>query len=236
MGLFNWQRQWRGAGIGYVVLLIIASVFYGNQPGLGASTHQLVAFFNGDRTHILIAAVIFCCAFLALLWFGAALSSLLRDAGKDGWAAAVTASSAALAALLFVRMTVRATLALSIAGSGASHLTSGFADLGWGLTVIGAFPTGMFVIAAAIGLSRAHLISKKLLSTGVIAGVLALLGGTTWALHGIWAPDGMFETISQLVVFAWIVAISGVLAMRSPSRSRANKDVLARRVAIDPTS
>jgi hypothetical protein len=236
MRMFNWERLWRGAGIGYVVLLLVASVFYGTQPGLGASTGKLVAFFDGDRTHILIAAVIFCCGFLELLWFGSALSSLLRDARKEVWASAVTASSAAFAALLFVRMTVRATLALSIAGSGASQATHAFADLGWGLTVIGAFPSGMFVLATAFGLSRAHLISKKLFSTGVVAGALALLGGTTWASHGFWAPDGGFQNISQFVVFAWIVVISGVLAKRMPSRSRANEVVLDTPVTLDPTA
>jgi hypothetical protein len=36
------------------------------------STNQLVSFFDGDRTRILVATVISCFAFLELLWFGAA--------------------------------------------------------------------------------------------------------------------------------------------------------------------
>jgi hypothetical protein len=68
-------------------------------------------------------------AFLNLLWFAAALSTDLRDTGKSGWGAAVTASSAALGAILFTRMTVRAALAFSIAGSGGTGVTSGLNDL-----------------------------------------------------------------------------------------------------------
>jgi hypothetical protein len=106
--MLGWERQWRSAGIVSFALVIVAFVIYGSQPKLGASADQLVSFFDGDRTRILIATVVFCFAFLELLWFGAALSSVLRDAGKGGWGAAATAASAATGAILFLRMTVRA--------------------------------------------------------------------------------------------------------------------------------
>ena len=96
---------------------------------MGASADKLVSFYDGDRTRILIATVFFCFSFLELLWFGAALASVLRDAGMGGWGAAATASSAAWGAVLFVRMTVRAALAFSIAGSGSQQLTSGSTTL-----------------------------------------------------------------------------------------------------------
>jgi hypothetical protein len=50
--------------------------------------------------------------------------------------------------------------------------------------------------------------------------VLVLLGGTTWASDGFWAPDGAYARISQIVLFAWIAVLSGFLAMR-PSTARA---------------
>jgi hypothetical protein len=215
--MLSWERQWRGAGVGFAVLLIVAGVFYGNQPKRGASADQLAAFFHGDRTRILIATVIFCFAFLELLWFGAALSSVLQDAGKNGWAAAATASSAAMGGILFLRMAVRATLAFSIAGSGSPQVTSGLADLGWVLGVILAFPAAMFVMAGAFGLRRASLISRRFFAVGVLAVVVGLLGGTTWASRGVWSPDGAYSLVSQIVVFLWIAVMSAALAMRSSS-------------------
>jgi hypothetical protein len=219
--MLSWERQWRSAGVGFAVLLIVAGIFYGNQPKQGASAAQLVSFFHGDRTRILVATVIFCFAFLELLWFGAALSSVLRDAGKGGWAAAATASSTAMGGILFVRMTVRAALAFSIAGSGSPQITSGLADLGWALGVILAFPAAMFAMAGAFGLRRAGLISSRFFAVGVLAVVVGLLGGTTWASHGFWSPNGAYSLISQIVVFLWIAVISAALAMRSPSPVRA---------------
>src|SRR5438309_1695781 len=69
----NWERLWRSAGIQFVVFFIIAWIVYGDQPKVGASAHKLVSFYDGDRTRILIATVIFGFAVLNLLWFAAAL-------------------------------------------------------------------------------------------------------------------------------------------------------------------
>jgi hypothetical protein len=194
---------------------------YGKQPRLGASPAELVSFFHGDRTRILIATVIFCFAFLELLWFGVALSSALRDAGMGGWAGAAIASSAAMAALLFLRMTVRAALAFSIAGTGTMAVASALADLACVLTVVLFFPTAMFVMSGAFGLWRARIISSRFFGIGVAAVILTLLGGTTWARDGLWAPDGGYSTIAQLVAYLWIAVISGVLYMRSPATATA---------------
>jgi hypothetical protein len=217
----NWERNWLGGGVLFVVLLVIASVFYGSQPNLGASPAELVSFFHGDRTRILIATVIFCFAFLELIWFGAAVSSVLRDAGLGGWAGAAIASSAALGALLFLRMAIRAALAFSIVGAGTLAVAPALSDFAFVLTVLMAFPTAMFVMASAFGLWRAEIISQRFFTVGVAAVILTLLGGTTWASDGFWAPDGAYQLISQLVAYAWIAVISGVLYMRSPATATA---------------
>jgi hypothetical protein len=39
---------------------IVAFFVYGSQPKLGASTADLLSFFHGHRTRILIATVVFC--------------------------------------------------------------------------------------------------------------------------------------------------------------------------------
>jgi hypothetical protein len=112
-----WERLWRMSGINFVVFFIIAYVLYGHQPQVGASADALVAFYGGDRTRILIAAVVSGLAVLNLLWFAAALRTTLADAGQGGWGAAATASSAAVGGLFLLLITVGAALAYSIAGS-----------------------------------------------------------------------------------------------------------------------
>src|SRR5258706_11728164 len=106
-----WERLWRMSGINFVVFFIIAYFIYPNQPQVGAPADALVAFYSGDRTRILIAAVVAGMAFLNLLWFAAALRTTLADAGRDGWGAAATASSAAVGGLFFLLITGGAALA-----------------------------------------------------------------------------------------------------------------------------
>ena len=82
-GVF-WERLWRAAGIQSLGLFIIGYVIYGYQPHVGASADALVAFYDGDRARILIAAVFFGLSVLNLLWFAAALRTSLADAGRSG--------------------------------------------------------------------------------------------------------------------------------------------------------
>ena len=215
-----WDRLWRSAGIQFVVLFVIAYFIYGDQPKVGSSPDTLVSFYDGNRMRIVIATFIFGMAVLNLLWFAAAIRSALRDAGQDGWGAAVTASSAALGGILFVLMTVGAALAYKIAGSGNHTLTSGLNDVAWVCIVMTSFPRAMLIMAGTFGLWRAGIISNALFGAGVAALVLALLGGTTWAANGIWAPDGAYSRfISPIIGIVWIVVISGVL-LKSPSAAR----------------
>jgi len=193
-----WERQWRGSGIIFVALFIVAYVLYGSQPGVGASADALAAFYGGHRMRILIAAAASGLNILNLMWFAAALRTTLADAGQDGWGAAATASSAAFGGMFLMLLTVSAALAYSIAGSGNSALTAG-------------------LMAGSFGLWRAKLISNALFGAGVAAVVLGVLGGTTWMSGGFWAPDGAYSRfVWPIIGLVWVVVVSRVLA-RSPA-------------------
>jgi hypothetical protein len=213
-----WERLWRQSGINFVVFFIIAYVLYGYQPQVGAPADALVAFYDGHRTRILIAAVVSGLAALNLLWFAAAIRTTLADAGRDGWGAAVTASSTAGGGLFLLLITVAAALAYSIAGSGDRTLTSGLNDFAWACVVLTSFPRAMLIMAGTFGLWRAGQISNALFGTGVAAVVLVLLGGTTWLSGGFWAPDGAYSRfVSPIIGLVWVLVVSRVLLARSPS-------------------
>jgi hypothetical protein len=213
-----WERLWRTSGIQFVGLFIIASLIYGTQPPVGASADALTAFYNGDRTRILIAVFCFGLNLLNLLWFTMAVRTILADAGLDGWGAAATAASAAFGALFILALTVAAALAYSIAGSGNGPLTSGLNDFMWALLVLSSFPRAMLIMASTFGLWRAGQISNALFTTGVAALVLVLLGGTTWMSGGFWAPEGAYSRlVSPLICLAWVLVVSRVVLTRSPA-------------------
>jgi len=213
-----WEQLWRTSGLQFVGFFVITSLIYGYQPQVGASADALTAFYNGDRTRILIAAAFSGLNILNLLWFAAALSTALADAGQDGWGAAATASSAAFGALSLLQIAVGATVAFSVSGSGNQTLTSGLNDFSWALAVLTAFPRAMLIMSGVFGLWRARLISNALFAAGVGAIVLGVLGGTTWLSGGFWAPDGDYSRfVSPLLLLLWIVVVSRVLLSRTPA-------------------
>src|SRR3984893_2740631 len=212
-----WERLWRTAGVQSVGLFVVAYFVYGDQPHVGASAEALVAFYQGDRMRILIAAVLGGFALLNLMWFAAALRTTLADVGQDGWGAAATASSAVFGALFLLLITVGAALAYSIASSGNTAVTSGLNDFAWASVVLSSFPRAMLIMAGTFGFWRAGLISNALFAAGIAAVVLVLLGGTTWLSGGLWSPDGVYSRfVSPLIGLVWVVVVSGVLLARSP--------------------
>src|SRR5689334_7922377 len=157
-----WERLWRTAGIQFVGFFIITSIIYGYQPQAGASADALTAFYNGDRTRILIAAALSGLNVLNLMWFAAALRTTLADAGQEGWGAAATTASALFGGLTLLNLTIGAALAYSIASSGNNSLTSALNDFTWALAVLTSFPRAMLIMSGAFGLWRAGHITNGL--------------------------------------------------------------------------
>ena len=152
------------------------------------------------------------------MWLAAAPRTTLADAGQDGWGSAAIASGAAVEGLFLLLIAVVAALAYSVAGSGNPALLSGLNDFVWVGVVLTSFPRAMLVISAAFGLWRARLISNRLFAVGVAAVVLVLLGGTTWASAGFWAPNGAYSRlISPVIGLTGVVVVSRVLLARSPA-------------------
>ena len=214
-----WERLWRSSGIIFSIFFVVTYVFYGFKPKIGASADTLVSFYDGQRMRILMTLMFLGTSVLFLLWFAAAIRSVLHDAGQGGWGAAATASSAALGGMLWALVAVGAALAYSIAGLGNGALTTGLNDLAWACVVVSAFPRALLIMAGTFGLWRAKMISNALFGVGVAAVLLVLVGGTTWASNGIWAPSGDYTRfVSPIIGLVWIVVFSRVLlARRSPS-------------------
>jgi succinate dehydrogenase/fumarate reductase cytochrome b subunit len=213
-----WERLWRMNGINVVLFFVGAYLVYGSQPKVGASANALVSFYDGDRTRILIAAVIFGLAVLNLMWFAAAIRTTLTEAGRGGWGAAATASSAAVGGVFLVMMAVSAALTSSIGGSGNTGLASGLNDLVWTCFVLSSFPRAMLVMSGSFGLWRAGMISNALFAAGVACVVLGVLGGTTWTSSGFWAPDGSYSRFVWPIIFlVWILVVTRVLSTQRAS-------------------
>jgi hypothetical protein len=206
------------SGLNFLVFAIIAYLIYGSQPPIGASADALLAFYEGDHTRIFIAAVFSGMAVLNLMWFVAALRTVLASTGQDGWGSALTTSSAVVGALLLLLIAMSAAVAYSVARVGNASALPGLNGFVWASLVLTSFPRAMLIMAGTFGFWRAGLISNRAFVAGVAVVVLVLLGGTTWLSDGFWAPDGVYSRLlSPAIGFLWVVAASGILLVRSPT-------------------
>jgi hypothetical protein len=85
------ELRWGGlAGLGAVVLFIIARLVLGSSvPTITDSPSTIAAFLSDHRGQILTAALLCAAAVALLLWFGAALATVFRRANPDSDAPAV---------------------------------------------------------------------------------------------------------------------------------------------------
>ncbi|HEV3097077.1 MAG TPA: hypothetical protein VG104_08020 [Candidatus Dormibacteraeota bacterium] len=218
------ERHWRSGGIIFAVLYIVAYLTYGSQPGVGASASDLVSYYHGNSTRILIAGFILSFGVLYLVWFASALSSVIRDRGQGTWATTATAASASFAAVTWLLVVLRSALAYSIVDSGNSQFASGLNDLSWALMVTAAIPAAMLIMSGSFGLWFARLISTAAFAPGFAAIWLELAGGTTWMHGGIWAADGAYSHFfAPLLLVAWAVVVSSFLFVLSPSNAPARQ-------------
>ena len=218
----NWERYGRATGIVFVVLFIVGYAIYGSQPKIGASTSDITSFYVGDRGKVLTAMAIIGLAVVFLLWFVAAIASALRDAGKAGWGTATTAAGTTLATLFFVLIALNAGLAYSIAGYGDQGVITALSDMCWIIGVTVSFPAALLIGATSLGLSGTRLVPTWFSPIGILAAILVLLGGTTWATSGFWAADGAYaQWITPIIATAWIIVTSGLLYVRSPATATA---------------
>ena len=217
-----WERLWRMSGINFVTFAIVAWIVYPTQPQVGAPADALLAFYSGERTRILIAAIIAGLSILNLMWFAAALRTTLAEVRQDGWGTAAIAAAGAAGAMLLFLVSMSAGLSYSIADTGSQGFVSGMNDLLWSCVVLTSFPRAMLVMSSAFGLWRARLISNSLFGAGVAVVVLGVLGGTTWLRSGFWAPDGGYSRVVWPVLgLLWILVVSRVLLTRSPATKAA---------------
>jgi hypothetical protein len=195
-GAAFFEHLWRGAGVQAVAFSLVGLAVFRIQP--------------------FIAAPILGLAILNLTWWAASVRTTLADAGLDGWGAAATAASSALAGIFFVLVALATTTA-SLAGTGNDAFVSGLNQLGSSLFVLSSFPRAMLVMAPTFGFWRAGLISDKQFVVGVALVILGVLGGTTWIDGTVWSPDGLFARIIWPALgLAFVVAASRV-QNRAPS-------------------
>lgn len=217
----------RGSGAIAGALAIAALLVAGKTPGVNASAADVSAAYSDNRGRLLAAILIVSGSLVFLLWFVGALANVLREAGMGGWAATIIAALTARAVLQFMIVTIHAGLAYKIAEDGEAGVVLALRDLTLALGVIASLPIAVVLFASAIGLRKAKIAPAWYGRAGVVGAAVVLLGGTTWARDGLWAPDGLFSLVVVVIALAWMFTTSGLLLRAAPAGRPVAKETVA---------
>jgi hypothetical protein len=223
-----WERWTRGFGVIFVVVVLIAFFTFGDQPKIDDSVDDIISFYDGDRSRILVGLVIFAFSFVILAWFVGALANALRIAGEGRLAATAIMLVAVGIGVQFMAGMLIGGLSQSIAGtSGADEgVLRALNTLAWSADALAAIPFAGSVLAASVGLNRARLLPSWHLWLGLVAGVVVALRGTNWASDGFWSPSGDYSFVTIIAILAWTL-VTSILLYRAPITEEAPRPSMA---------
>jgi hypothetical protein len=217
----NWERWARGAGIGFVVFVVLAFVVGGDTPTVGDPVENVVSYYDGDRGRVLVSSALFAIGLGFWIWFAGTLANNLRERGEGRVAATIIGAVAAFVAVQVVTTGLNAVLAYSVAGSGEPGVTKALFDLTWALDALAAVPSAVFFLAASFGLRRTGMVPAWLSWAALGVAALFFLRLTNWANDGFWSLTGDYLFILIPLTLLWILVTSIVL-VRSASEASAS--------------
>jgi hypothetical protein len=211
------NARWNGlsGAVGFG-LLFVALLLPGPPPKADDSARRLTALLVDHRAAFVRGTVMAGLGVVALLWFIAVLASALRAAHPDNDlpAAGVLVGGLAAVLLMLVGMLLFTGVAFRAAGMGEPVVVRAAVDTGNALVESGKYGFAVLILAVcAAGEGRA-LVSAGMRRAGQLVAVLLVASSVPpyFAEHAVGQFGGPIDVLGGLPAFAWLVALSLVLA------------------------
>lgn len=209
------EMRWGGlAGIGAVVLAIVARIVMGGVPRQTDTMGMIATYMNDNRGRILLATLLYAIAAALLLWFGATLATAFRRADERCDAPAVVLGGFALvsaiafvAAVLFGSMTYALTVHPGLLILAAVPYSTA-AVMG----TVGGIALAVPLAACAVAIMHTHVLPMWMAYfAGIVALISAVAAFTVWATRGVWAPGLIPSYVPAFLLALWVLAASALL-------------------------
>jgi hypothetical protein len=202
------ERWFPLAGIIFVVLMVVGTMFVADVPDANASRQQIADYLVDSDLHTrnIIGAYLWMFGALAFLIFASRLRSVLRGAeGGPGTLTSVAFGAGAVySALMMVSAATFAAVAYAVGLKDASVTVPDFVrvlpQMAWMILLLGGGFAGiLLVLATCIVSFRTGVLPRWLAWLGVLAAILLFF-------------DVVYVSIAPLL--AWVILASVVLAMK----------------------
>jgi hypothetical protein len=210
------ELRWGGfAGLGFIVLSVVAALLPGTPPKVTASTDTITSFVADGRDRMLLAALLQAAAAGLVIWFSAAFAEAIREREeRSDVHMALLAGSVLIGGALFGYAVGYGVLAYGIGTVQAGTTVAIFQGLMVFNALLG-FAAALPLTAAGIGVLRTHLMPDWLGYVALAAAAISVVSGFgIFADSGTYAPGGSVMPFVALTVGGIFVACASFFMVR----------------------
>jgi hypothetical protein len=208
MRTWTFDRLGAAAGVGFVVLTLIADLAAGDPPNTGEPAFKIASFFNDHHRAVVVGAVLGGIAGPLFVCLLAALALRLRALGMTAWAGAVFGFGLVGVSLGIVSDAIYGSLARVAATAAFPTTKSLYIVSGFAAAKSFWFATGA-MLAVAIGAWRVLPHWYGVLS--LVTAVVSAFGGIALKQDGFLAPLGGLTAIAFVALLVWVMATAAML-------------------------
>jgi len=196
-----------------LVFIVLGWLIYGSGPTVADSPDTILDFFLNSHDEVIWSMFVQGLGVLAMIWFMAALTTFLRDAGEAVMADAVFISFAVALALGSAATIMRSGIAFISAAEATADTAATIFYLGSVLDTGQNMISAGFFLAFAIAVLRSGCLPSGWGWLSVIAGLYAVASTTALNQTGFWSPHaaGFLNLVFYVI---WLGGTSFLLVKR----------------------
>ncbi len=210
------ELRWGGfAGLGFIVLAVVAALISGAPPRVTATSDTIASFVADGRSQLLLAALLYAAAAGLVIWFAAAFAEAIREREeRSDVHMALLAGSVLIGGALFSYGAFTGVMAYTSGTVAAGTTVAMFTGLMVFNTLLG-FAAALPLAAAGIGVLRTHLLPDWIGYVALAAAAVSVVAGFgIFADTGNFAPGGPVMPFIALTAGGIFVAIASGFMVR----------------------
>lgn len=210
------ELRWGGyAGLGFIVLSVVAGFLPGTPPRVTATTSTITSYVTSGQTRMLLAALLLAAAAGLVIWFTAAFAEAIRERDeRSDVHMALLAGGVLVGGAIFMSAVGSAVLAYR-SDARADTITLALFQGTMVLNTMIGFAAALPLTAAGIGVMRTRLMPNWLGYVALAAAAVSVLAGfAVFVDSGTYAPGGSVMPYISLAAGAIFVACASYYMVR----------------------
>ena len=208
------ELRWGGfAGLGFVVLAVIAVFLPGTTPLLTDTDSEITSWLTDSRDRILVSSLLWAAAAGLVIWFAAAFAEAIRERDeRSDVHMAVLAGSVLVGGAVFVSAAAQAVTPDGVDGRDDALTRAMFEGVA-GLTTLIGVAAALALVASGVGILRTHLMPDWLGYLAFLAAAVSIVGAFgVFYTDGAMVAGGRLSAMVPLLVSAvWVACTSGYM-------------------------